>query len=615
MTIPLNIRLICLLSLLPFLIPAQNSSDSLSVSANFLSPDSLHHFQSVQNPDTSLLHIHRYDLPPFFQSHGNTGRPSQSLIFETHPLIRPDFFQESFQTSRISLNTIPYLFSLKPYSRLSYVQGANKEQQFSIQHTQKIYGNFNGTILFKTLKAPGAFSRQKANNSNFFINVNYVAKNQVYRAYLSYLHNILKLDENGGIQNDSLIEYKTETNMRVIPVNLNAAQNRFRENQYFLQQDIRLMRISDSLATSLKTLLPTRLSLVSILGNEAYIYEDAEGMSGYYPVFPADSGSILDSVRIKRIRNIARISNLHETNVPIWYHFGLEHSYSEVIFPGNGNSIYRSIQPMAGIRIRLPFRLFLQASAVASIDQLSEDRQQYGMITTSLNHKFSTHGGFQFFYTQSKSRPNVFDSRYMSTLFNWNHSLYPIQSRELGFKASYNWIKLGFRSFELNQAVYYLPENAYPWQSNEKITGIHAFGGLRLKFGPVQLDQEVHYQKLNTDAIIHLPEIMSNHQLSLEIMMFKKALVFHPGLELTFIQSYFADRYQPATRTFYIQNEQKTADQLYLDFFINLRISRARIFLKYEHLNDQFATRGSFSAPSYPAAPAAFKFGIDWVLR
>lgn len=609
-----TLRILFLLALLPFFLPAQNS-DSLAVSAYSLAPDSLNAFTIPVSPDTSLSHIHRYDLPAFRQTQGNSGRPSQSLLLDFIPTIRPAFYHPSLNTARISLNSVTCLKSLTPYTRLNYVQGANKEQQFTINHYQKIYQNFSGTLLFKTLKSPGPYTRQKTNNSNFFINLTYATQNSRYTAHLSYLHNILKIEENGGIQNDSLVEFKTETNMRVIPVNLSNAQSRFRENQYFLQQDIRLAQTSDSTHSLLKSTLPLHLCLVSILGNEAYIYEDPDGMSGFYPVFPADSGEILDSVRTRTIRNIIRLSNDPPEDFPLNYHVGLEHAYTEIRFPAYRNAIHRSFQPLAGIRMKLPLKLILEANGIASLEPDSDDSQTYGQLNIRLSHSFSPKAGIQVFHHQVKSRANAFDTYYQSSLFSWNHDLLPVLYRETGVKAAYNWINLGFRSFVLNHAVYYLPEIAHPWQSTTEIKGIHAFAGLKLNFGPVSFDQEIHYQKLNTEAVVHLPEILSNHQLSLEIMMFKKALVFHPGIEFTYIRGYYADRYQPATQTFYYQNDTKIKDQVYLDFFINLRISRARIFLKYEHLNDRFATQGSFSAPSYPAAPAAFKFGIDWVLR
>ena len=56
----------------------------------------------------------------------------------------------------------------------------------------------------------------------------------------------------------------------------------------------------------------------------------------------------------------------------------------------------------------------------------------------------------------------------------------------------------------------------------------------------------------------------------------------------------------------------KAANYPYLDAFVNIRIKRARLFLKLEHANSYFMGYNYFMIPHYPMADMALKFGVSW---
>lgn len=57
----------------------------------------------------------------------------------------------------------------------------------------------------------------------------------------------------------------------------------------------------------------------------------------------------------------------------------------------------------------------------------------------------------------------------------------------------------------------------------------------------------------------------------------------------------------PSIMQFYNQRERKTGNYPKLDVFLNLRIKRADIFVKYEHINYLLKNHGDFfSAADYP---------------
>ncbi len=68
----------------------------------------------------------------------------------------------------------------------------------------------------------------------------------------------------------------------------------------------------------------------------------------------------------------------------------------------------------------------------------------------------------------------------------------------------------------------------------------------------------------------------------------------------------------PATRSFYLQDEKKIGNYVYMDVFVNLMIKRFRIFVKYQHLNALWSENQYYTVPHYPMQGNIFKYGISW---
>jgi hypothetical protein len=94
--------------------------------------------------------------------------------------------------------------------------------------------------------------------------------------------------------------------------------------------------------------------------------------------------------------------------------------------------------------------------------------------------------------------------------------------------------------------------------------------------------------------------------------LFGGAATLQPGLNFFYNTSYYADSYNPALRSFYLQDKKEIGNYLYMDVFINLKIQRARIFVTYTHFNAAFMGKTYFTTPSYPMQDGAFRFGVSW---
>ena len=113
---------------------------------------------------------------------------------------------------------------------------------------------------------------------------------------------------------------------------------------------------------------------------------------------------------------------------------------------------------------------------------------------------------------------------------------------------------------------------------------------------------------------IRVPELMVTSQLSYANIHFNGNLDMHAGVELHWKSSYHAPAYDPAIRQFYNQNFFEVDSFPLVDIFLNAKVKRGRIFLKYHNLLQMRYLQGTgyFTAPFYPGQRNIVDFGFDW---
>ena len=103
---------------------------------------------------------------------------------------------------------------------------------------------------FRLINSPGEYQNQNSNHTNIRINGNFQSRNKRYAAYGIFNSNRLQASENGGIQNDSLLNDYRYTNRFIIPTRLSGSAslsqnpfntkvitgNAYRENTFLFRQ-------------------------------------------------------------------------------------------------------------------------------------------------------------------------------------------------------------------------------------------------------------------------------------------------------------------------------------------------------------------------------------------
>src|SRR5690606_34174868 len=103
------------------------------------------------------------------------------------------------------------------------------------------------------------------------------------------------------------------------------------------------------------------------------------------------------------------------------------------------------------------------------------------------------------------------------------------------------------------------------------------------------LNNTVMYQQVDQEEeIINVPQIITRNTLYYSNHLFKKALYIQTGVTLKYFSKYYSNGYNPVLSEFYLQDQEETGEFPMLDFFINAKVQRTRIYFKLEHINSSF---------------------------
>lgn len=138
----------------------------------------------------------------------------------------------------------------------------------------------------------------------------------------------------------------------------------------------------------------------------------------------------------------------------------------------------------------------------------------------------------------------------------------------------------------------------------------------------VQLQQDFRFRALNwrntliyqtssEESVISIPKIAIYSNLYL-LFKVAKVLDVQFGVDVDYYTKYYAPAYQPSTMAFCNQSEIKCGNYPYMNAYVNMRLSRARFYVLFSHVNQgMIGGNDYFSMPHYPLNPRRFLMGVS----
>ncbi len=630
-----NIHPFILFSVIIFLSPVFSNGQTYDSAYYPADSNSIQFFKSnldfqspllLQHIDTLLIDFEKYDplmqKNIFMASLGNVGLAYNSLNFADDRNIGFTFDNNYFKAYFSDDSTIAYYRNSKPYTEIFYVTGAKKEQLFQLKHEQRIFRRLATGIDLNIINSIGAYQRQKSDHINFNAKIQYFTENLRYGIISNYIHNKIKVRENGGIAFDSLYELNIESNRSVIPVKLSDAENLLRKSGIYFQQYFQLSRKKnhnpdDSIRKNKQLAFRFgRIAHSFDYKRYSYVYSDLNPDLNYYPAVYSDSLVTYDSVYYQTIENKISWSNADYPDridpMPYGIQFGIMHQMVEVhdtVFAYEVNTL----TPFGRIVIspHPVINISGNASYIVKGNDYQGDYDVSGKAAISILRKKSYKTSFNFEMAINNHEAPYFYQKYSSNHFWWENDFSKTHTSKISAYIAQKGMKVGVDVFKIADYVY-IGLDTLPAQYDKSLEVVKTYFYKNQKIGKIDLDGRFVYQKVSDKEVLRLPEIMAFFSAAVNFKILGGALITRAGADLNYFSSFYANAYMPAIRSFYLQNGKEIGNNFHVNVFVNFNVKRTRFFLKANNILEAFGEHDFYQVPYYPLQDFAIKFGLSW---
>ena len=614
-----------------------NSSDSIKKQK--IAPIDLYRVITIERDttyiDTSLTiqkeYSHNYlrkdtfGLLPF-ANEGQTYNTLQYSLTDFSPY--PEFGFKAKHFNFMEANQIRYYSVATPVTELYFKSTIKKGQSVDAFITLNTSENLNFSIAYKGLRSEGEYINQLASTGNFRFTTSYHTKNKRYFANAHYTYQDILNEENGGITTIENFESEDPNynNRQRFEVYFNDAKSFLKGKRIFVDHNFRVnskkgnnnLYVTHQFNYENKFFEYNQSTVPSTVGNQT--------VARFGDSF-LDSG-INDQTRYNKMYN--RVGLVYENTILGNFLFFADdfrsnYYYSRILVFDNQNTIpsfysqkINSAGGQYGYRHDKWNGTFLYSRSITA--------QSLSNLDAKLKYDWNEDVQLSFQYQNINKLPNNNYNLYQSSYvqYNWSNCFKNEKINTIKANAISPWINAELQFSVLNDHLYFNDVSTLaqktvrtqivtPSQYNGTINYLSVKVSREFKFGKFALDNTVLYQKVEqNEGILNVPEIVTRNTFYYTNYMFKKALFLQTGISLNYFTSYYANDYNPVIGEFFVQNEKEIGNYPNLDFFINAKIQRTRVYFKLEHFNSALTGNNFYASPNNPSRDFTIRFGLIW---
>jgi len=607
----------------------------------------------VSEPDTSY-NYYFYDYPfrrKDVQSSwlGVAGSPVQPYNVLKRDSDSDVDFYTPYESWTYTHRTLPMYNTKTPYTELAYwgTLLANDDlasDNLHILTTQNILPQLNFTILYDRWGGGGMLDNEETRNKTFAAYSNYLGKK--YMMHVGYISNNISHEENGGVQDLTLIR-DTTLEARNIGVMLSNASSKVKHKSVFLDQQYRIpfnfiekikarkdtsiVFNADSLNRDITTAFIGHSSEFNIYEHD---YQDAisttTGQEFYNNVFNYSESASADTLKIKELDNkvFLRLQPWSSDAIVSKLDVGLGYrlrSYTDSITTSS-KTTQHSVYAYAGAEGSLRNNLFWDAkgkfavggynagdfdvSANAQLNFYPFRRARKSPL--SLGAHFST----------TLKEPNRYQQVLYSNHYSWENSFDKISTTRLSGSLSIpHWGVYADVGYSLLANNIYYDTLGIVRQNSNAMSILAA--NIRKDFvigGWLHLDNSVLLQVSSNEDVLPVPLAAANLRwyaqfvLQRDATKTEKILEVQIGANVFYNTSWYAPAWNPNIGVFHNQTTNLYNNGPVIDVFINAQWKRACIFIKLENAGMGWPMEHAdyFSADRYISTQRTVKMGICW---
>ena len=561
-----------------------------------------------------------------FANEGQTYNTLQYSLTDFSPY--PEFGFKAKHFNFLEANQIRYYSVATPVTELYFKTTIKKGQSVDAFITLNTSENLNFSIAYKGLRSEGEYINQLASTGNFRFTTSYHTKNKRYFANAHYTYQDILNEENGGITTIEDFESgdANYNNRQRFEVYFNDAKSFLKGKRVFIDHNFRVnskkginnLYVTHQFNYENKFFEYNQVTVPSTVRNKT--------VARFGDSF-LDSG-INDQTRYNKMYN--RVGLIYENTILGNFMFFADdfrsnYYYSRILVFDNQNTIPSSYsQNINSAGGQYEYRhnkwngKFLYSRSITA--------QSLSNLDAHLKYEWNDDIQLGFQYQNINKLPNNNYNLYQSSYvqYNWSNDFKNEKINSIKANAISPWINAELQFSVLNDHLYFNDVSSptqkiartqivTPSQYDGTINYLSVKASREFKFGKFALDNTVLYQKVDqNDAVLNVPEIVTRNTFYYTNYMFKKALFLQTGISLNYFTSYYANDYNPVIGEFFVQNDKKIGNYPNLDFFINAKIQRTRIYFKLEHFNSALTGNDFYASPNNPSRDFTIRFGLIW---
>ncbi|MBW3466476.1 hypothetical protein EGN73_01445 [Arthrospiribacter ruber] len=559
--------------------------------------------------DTLLNNFHYYEPVAKsgwkYQDLGNIGSAAQPIFYEAPKMIGVTSGFHVYDLYHNSSDSMKYYDTKSPYTQMNAFWGGGNRNMLDLAFARNVNPRWNVGFNLSTIRArktlnPNARDDNLTEQTSYSLHTNYRSENGKYFLLANFSRMKHQVREQGGI----------------IPPEIDET------SILFAYEDAKVW-LRNSRAIDLR--------------QEVHLYHEYElykGLEVYHSFdwklqqmnFNANLGS--GDSTFFNLYNPARFNTLDSTA----NHFRFAEVRNEAGFKGDlGPLFYKAF-----IRYRTGNMSSQFMVNPNGFDELYLGGMLRGVISDQWKFEaegeylvpgaFRLHGLFVSPWLEASYTKALYKPTSIQQLNRGNHHRWSNRFGNIGLDQIKGVIKADFPRWSLRPNVtinrinnyVFFDENQQAAQASSEafmlIPGLKYSFNLRNKF---YWESDLYYTLLSGGGSdnFRIPEFFANSRLYYDSPLFDENLFIQIGVEGRFRSDYFADAYNPALQNFYLQNEFLVFAYPVVDFFLNARINRTRILLRFNHINiNTLSEPGYFVTPYFTGLRRALDIGISWPL-
>ena len=560
-----------------------------------------------------------------FANDGQTYNTLQYSLTAVDPY--PEFGFKAKHFNFIEANQIRYASVATPLTELYFKSTQLKGQSVDSYIAVNTSPNLNFSLAYRGLRSDGKYINQLASTGNFRFTTSYSTKSKRYWFDFHFTQQDILNKENGGITTiddfeSENIDYK---NRQRLEVYLTDAKSFLKGKRFFIDHGFRINSKQGANNLYLK---------------HQFNYENKFFEYNQFTVSSNSNGVIInrfgESFRSTEINDQTRYNKMYNK-------VGLQYENTSLgkfqFFVDDFRSNYYYNQILFFDNRTVPSALSMTINSAGGQYEYRKDKwngrflytrsitnQSLSNLDATMQFDLDDDNQFVFQYQNTNKLPNnnynLHQSSYLA--YNWSNNFNNEKINSLSANAITPWINASLQLSSIQDHLFFDDiSTAAQKLAQTQIVSPSQYAGtikyLSLKmnkefqFGKFALDNTVLYQKVDQNQLVlNVPEVVTRNSIYFTDFFFKKALYLQTGIVFNYFTNYFANDYNPVIGEFFVQRDKQIGNFPNLDFFVNAKIQRTRIFFKVEHFNSSLTGNTYYSAPNNPYRDMTIRFGLTW---